>query len=126
MTTSVFNPTDALKSEIEIVPSSTRSPFGSLTVITFASIASANNGSCPVIVTLVGETETVEPLMGDVLTKVLAPAEYALKERELKERSIASAENRTLTFVISTSSQLLRMRHLKAPQFAPIVSFLYN
>jgi hypothetical protein len=77
-------------------------------------------------VTLVGETETVEPLMGDVLTKVLAPAEYALKERKLKERSIASAENRTLTFVISTSSQLQWMRHLKAPQFAPIVSFLYN
>jgi hypothetical protein len=94
--------------------------------MTFASTASAKSGSCPVIVTFVGETETVEPLMGDVLTKVLALAECAVNERKPKERRTASTEKRTVTFVISTSPQLQWKRHLEAPQFAPIVSFLYN
>jgi hypothetical protein len=77
-------------------------------------------------VTFVGETETVEPLIGDVLTKVFALAECAPKERKLNESSIASAEKRTVTFFISTSSQISWLRHLEPPQFAPIVSSLYN
>ena len=54
-----------------MVPSSTRTPFGSVTEI---SLASGSKGSCPVTVTLVGETESVEPLMGDVLTSALEKA----------------------------------------------------
>jgi hypothetical protein len=77
-------------------------------------------------VTFVGETETVEPLMGEVLTKVFPTAESAPKERKLNESSITSAEKRTVTFVISSSSQISWQRHLRPPQFAPIVSSLYN
>jgi hypothetical protein len=54
-------------------------------------------------VTFVGETETVEPLIGEVLTKVLAPAVNGFKERKINDRSMADIEKRRLTFVISSS-----------------------
>jgi hypothetical protein len=41
-------------------------------VIELASGASASKVTCPVIVTFVGETESVEPLIGLVLTNVFA------------------------------------------------------
>jgi hypothetical protein len=50
-----------------------------VTVIEFASGASANKATCPVTVTFVGETERVEPLIGLVLTKVFAEAFVAPK-----------------------------------------------
>jgi hypothetical protein len=56
-----------------------------------------------VTVTFVGETETVEPLIGEVLTKTLAPAVDGFKERKLNERSRATIEKRRFTFVISSS-----------------------
>jgi hypothetical protein len=52
-----------------MVPSSTRTPFGPVTEI---SLASGNRGNCPVTVTLVGETDNVEPLIGEVLTSEFA------------------------------------------------------
>ena len=55
------------------------------------------------MVTLVGETETVEPLIGEVLTNVLAPAENGFKVRKPNERSMATIEKRRLTLVISSS-----------------------
>jgi hypothetical protein len=57
-----------------IVPSSTRTPFGSVTVIELASGASAIKVTFPVTVTFVGEIESVEPLIGLVLTNVFAEA----------------------------------------------------
>jgi hypothetical protein len=50
-----------------------------------------------VTVTFVGETETVEPLIGEVLTNVLAPAEIGFNERKLNERIMAAKEKRKLT-----------------------------
>ena len=52
-----------------MVPSSTRTPLGSVTEI---SLASGSKGSCPVTVTLVGETDNVVPLIGEVLTSEFA------------------------------------------------------
>jgi hypothetical protein len=72
--TSGLMPTIALMSEIVIVPSSTRIPFGSVTVIELASGASASKVTFPVTVTFVGEIESVEPLIGLVLTNVFAEA----------------------------------------------------
>jgi hypothetical protein len=76
-----------------MVPSSTRTPLGSVTVISFAS---ANSGSCPVIVTLVGETDNVDPLMGEVLTNELA--NDALVPKKVSKSSNALPDANFLTF----------------------------
>ena len=91
-----FTPTVALISVMVIVPSSTRTPFGSVTVIELASGASESNVTCPVTVTFVGDTDNVEPLIGLVLTKVFADA--ALTPKNARSRTAATRKRITTTF----------------------------
>jgi hypothetical protein len=109
-----LTPTVALISAIEIVPSSTRTPFGSVTVIVLASGASVKSVTWPVTVTFVGETERVEPLIGFVLTKVFADA--VLAPKNARSTTTATRKRFTSTF----------QEHFGSAQFAPIVSLLYT
>ena len=78
-----------------MVPSSTRLPWGSVTEISFAS---AKRGSCPVIVTLVGETDSVDPLIGDVLTSEFAKAPEIPIKVNRRTEALRAANFLTFTF----------------------------
>ena len=78
-----------------MVPSSTRTPLGSVTEI---SLASASSGSCPVTVTLVGETDNVEPLIGDVLTSEFAKVAVVPNKVNRSTKALRAANFLTSAF----------------------------
>ena len=66
-----FNPIDALTSSTVIVPSSTRTPDGSVTI---NSLASGMSVTWVVNVTELGGVARVDPLMGEVVMSEFADA----------------------------------------------------
>jgi hypothetical protein len=112
-----LTPTIALMSEIVMVPSSTRIPFGSVTVIEFASGASASKVTWPVIVTFVGETESVEPLIGFVLTTVFAEAFVA--PRNKRSRIAVMRKRLTVSFHKGLGSSSIRAYRLTSLHLLP-------
>jgi hypothetical protein len=79
-----------------MVPSSTRTPFGSVTEI---SLASGKSGNCPVTVTLVGETDKVEPLIGEVLTNVFANVAVVPNKVNRSTKALRAANFLTFAFL---------------------------
>jgi hypothetical protein len=78
-----------------MVPSSTRTPFGAVTEI---SLASGNRGNCPVTVTLVGETDNVEPLIGEVLTSEFANVADVPNKVNRRTKALRAANFLTFAF----------------------------
>jgi putative FmdB family regulatory protein len=95
--------------------------LGSVTVIELASGASASKVTWPVTVTLVGETERVEPLIGLVLTNVFA--ETFVTPKNVSSKIAAIRVRLTFPFRKDLGSPSIRAYRLTSLHLLPSLNY---